>query len=367
MTSRDDTRVVYVNGVGTKRKASVDSDESKDGITADQRNAKSMKVGLGDAHDNGRVSLHDIHLLAKIASIVQPGADLMGICVAVGPIGARRIQQVYLTDNDAYVSCALRRLTDELAKCSMTCTYSKVHQANSAFDKCRDSVKAWMQYNDWKSRCTESNLKRYKKHKMPRFHETNFPFNCLNFAVELGLLEVTRYIVEDRVISANNGPSSWDRLLFGFHPQGVVTFSTVQIAIVRGDVAMIDYLLNTRMHDDESILCALRFALDNEVNCDLFGFLTCHPMMIVDDTILLKAVVALEHTLFARQDVDTINRCMKRLSLLLNLAKSRSMKACEFPFALKKAKEYLSKAPTPTRRRIWDEVMQKIAISLPVE
>ena len=68
---------------------------------------------LGDAHDNGRVSFHNVDLLSAIASFMSPGMALVHLFVEVGPIGAAHIRQEYLTDNDAFV-CVLRRLTNEI-------------------------------------------------------------------------------------------------------------------------------------------------------------------------------------------------------------------------------------------------------------
>ena len=135
-----------------KRKASVFSEEMKDGITADQRNAKSVKVGLG-------VSLHDVDLLTKIASFLPPGVALMSICVVAGRAGAGHIRQEYLNDNNEYVSHSLRTLIHRFDK-AYQFSYDLLCRPwpKDCFDKCRDDIRAWMQYNDWKSRCTVSNV-----------------------------------------------------------------------------------------------------------------------------------------------------------------------------------------------------------------
>ena len=128
MTSRDDTGGVD-NFVGMKRKASVVSDERKNGITADQRNAKSVKVGLG-------VSLHDVDLLTKIASFLPPGMSLMSICVVAGRAGAGHIRQEYLTDNGEYVSHSLRALVHRFDK-AYSYSYDNLRRPspNDRFDK----------------------------------------------------------------------------------------------------------------------------------------------------------------------------------------------------------------------------------------
>ena len=347
---------------GAKRKAPDNSNERTDGTT-DQRKTKNVKVA--QCRTDGAVSLHDIDLLTRIASFMQPGKGVMSICVVAGPAEAGGIRQEYLTGNNEYVSSALKRLIVQLGQ--GLGIYDKILDASSSFDKCRSDIEAWMKYNNWKSRCTESNLKRYKKHKMLRFQEANFPFNCLNFAVQLGLLEVTRYLVEDRLISANDGPCSWDRLMFGFHPSNHMVedrYSTLKVAIVLGDVTLVNYLLNMRTHDDESILDALFFAVIGEckqmVGDEMICFLARHPMMIIDDAILEEAVNRFGFSVFTKSNPTIIKARMETASMLLDLANSRGMTEYEIPFAKKRAQQYLSHAETPSQKRILNEVFEKM-------
>ena len=252
MTSRDDTGGVD-NFVGMKRKASVVSDERKDGITADQRNAKSAKVGLG-------VSLHDIDLLTKIASFLPPGMALMSICVVAGRAGAGHIRQEYLTDNDEYVSHSLRTLIHRFDK-AYSYSYDDLRRPwpNDRFDKCRDDIRAWMQYNDWKSRCNMSNVDRYQNFssKIARFHETNFPFNSPSFAAALGLLEVVQYCHQRIGATPTYETDIWHSLILRLYRS-----SPLKTAIARGTFDVLEYILSEIPTTTDQVRAALRFCAE---------------------------------------------------------------------------------------------------------
>lgn len=149
---------------GAKRKASDNFNERTDGAVGATGQRKTKNVKVAPCRIDGAVSLHGTDLLSKIACFMPPGIGLMSICVVAGRAGAGHIQQEYLTDNDEYVSHSLRRLTDHLATCCKKLPYSMIRTSNRSFDKCRDDIRAWMQCNEWKSRCTASNAKRYEKH-----------------------------------------------------------------------------------------------------------------------------------------------------------------------------------------------------------
>ena len=51
-----------------------------------------------------------VDLICNIASYMNPGNDLMNLCVSVGPADAARIRTEYLRDNEQYVTASLMQV-----------------------------------------------------------------------------------------------------------------------------------------------------------------------------------------------------------------------------------------------------------------
>ena len=43
---------------------------------------------------------------------MNPGDDLMNLCVSVGPVDAAKVRTEYLRDNEQYVTASLKKLRD---------------------------------------------------------------------------------------------------------------------------------------------------------------------------------------------------------------------------------------------------------------
>ena len=106
------------------------------------------------------VMIVDIDIICNIASFMNPGSGL-NFCVAVGSADAARIRTEYLRDNEQYVVASLKKLgvIPNLAAQMAEIFRDNLH----LFDKCRDNISAWMRVNtNWKSRCTDENMERYR-------------------------------------------------------------------------------------------------------------------------------------------------------------------------------------------------------------
>ena len=371
------------SGVGAKRKASKYNtcNEGTDG-TIGQSKTKNRKVGKYSA--NGIVSLYDVDILSTIASFMPPGKALMSICVVAGPVGAAHIRKEYLTDNDAYVSRSLENLTSRLAEPraprettkldKLDYPYGKIYANNASFDKCRDRILTWMQYNQWESRCTLSNVKRYSKLKPKRFHEANFPFNCMSFALALGLQDVVTFLVKEKEIKWDNTMSAWDRLVIGFMASTGVglnygfEYCAIRVALVRGDTAILDYMLTMLPQSAEYIPAAFMFALDTlvaAVSVRTFRFLAQHPKTKPNCDLLLFSVRELKVSLPYREvetNDDTVEDCKSRIFILVEAgADPFSQDGGMSSSPLQVAQSYLScKTPFLTHKQIWKSVVDKM-------
>ena len=130
----------------------------------------------------------------------------MDLLTAIGPVDSRKIRRDYLRKNDAYL---LRSLKDCSTVMPIFARYRQITTAEvlgwykehiEMFDKCRDNVLAWMEFNtDWRSRCTEDNINLYRRPipEVPFVYEANLVFNNPMVAIELGLEEVYAHLVHE--------------------------------------------------------------------------------------------------------------------------------------------------------------------------
>mmetsp|Transcript_17983 Transcript_17983/g.39909 ORF Transcript_17983/g.39909 Transcript_17983/m.39909 type:complete len:387 (+) Transcript_17983:149-1309(+) len=189
--------------------------------------------GGDDADAAGGVG---IDLICNIASFMNPGDDLAGLCVAVGSADAARIRTEYLRDNEQYVAASLAKLKGIP---DLTTGWDSFCDNLHVFDKCRDNVTAWMQVNTgWRARCTDEHMERYRG--APLRVEANLVFNNPAVAIEIGLLEVLRFHVEEKGVDVNR------RFWNGFNSDNVHLSNDllIKLALFRGDIDILDFLLS---------------------------------------------------------------------------------------------------------------------------
>mmetsp|Transcript_32070 Transcript_32070/g.69430 ORF Transcript_32070/g.69430 Transcript_32070/m.69430 type:complete len:365 (+) Transcript_32070:73-1167(+) len=186
-----------------------------------------------------------VELICNIAAYMNPGDGLMNLCVAVGPGDAAKVRTEYLRDNEQYVEASLRELRH------ISGDWSFFRGRLHLLDRCRDNISAWMRVNtDWQARCTDENMERYKG--APLRIDANLVFNNPAVAVEVGLLEVLRFHVEEKRADLNR--RVWNSFR-SEHPGR--NDSLIEIALVRGDVNILESLLSVNGFDLERNTFAL--------------------------------------------------------------------------------------------------------------
>ena len=105
----------------------------------------------------------NLDLLIHITSFMLPDNTLYNVCIALGPSIAAHIRHKYLLSNETYLIASLRPLFNEDIRGRYWLGYSKHRET---FDKCGRNVEAWMKVNNnWRSRCTNYKMKRYRQAK----------------------------------------------------------------------------------------------------------------------------------------------------------------------------------------------------------
>ena len=76
------------------------------------------------------------------------------------------------------------------------------HEFLPMLNKCRDNVMAWMGVNkQWKDRCTAEKVTKFKGKQL--LEEADLVFNNPAVVLEIGLLDVFRFLVERKKIDMN--------------------------------------------------------------------------------------------------------------------------------------------------------------------
>jgi len=148
-------------------------------------------------------------VIGQVATFAAVGVDLQNICSAVGPKDSLIIRTVYLSDNDTYLTTAVRAFFK-------TSSVNFTGEKDEARERCKQQVLEWMKVNNWKKRVTDEKIQNYKDLLVPYSNMSIFPvattrrsldpdqiFNNPIAAVELGLFEALRYLVEDRHIDTS--------------------------------------------------------------------------------------------------------------------------------------------------------------------
>jgi len=287
---------------GVKRPAVVGPEEDRSRSQRRPRlEASASTDEVSDTPSDAAVGV-DVDRICNIASCMKPGCDLMNLCISVGPVDAAKVRTGYLRDNDQYVTASLQKLRDIRHLSVRQRDVSRRILHLPLFDKCRDNIAAWMQVNsDWRDRCTDENMERYKG--APLRVEANLVFNNPAVAIEVGLLEVVRFHVEEKGVDVNhaiwNGFSSDAEVIGlantvfrewnGFNSVGIDAL--ICLALVRCDIEILEYLMSvdgfdfSRMVGEgttyavECDIIDLAFRGSTE---DCFKAFICHPKVNVN-------------------------------------------------------------------------------------
>ena len=165
-------------------------------VAASRRTTRSQKPRL------------NAELLAKVATYSALGRDLLNLCVVAGPKDCAVIRHAYLRNN-------LRYLEASLYKCfKFGADTEDADQRWSWLDHglCGDRYLAWMEVNtDWRRLVTTERIDRLVSvHKED--NEGNcfaivdplLPFNNPAVAIEIGLMDPLRHLVEEMGIDVNS-------------------------------------------------------------------------------------------------------------------------------------------------------------------
>ena len=296
----------------------------------------------------------------------------MRLCVAAGPVGAAHIRQVYLTDNDEYVSHSLRILSDRFYN-AYPYSYDELRRprSNDLINKCRDNIRAWMQYNDWKQRCTVSNVKRYQDFstKIALFHETNFPFNSPSFAAALGLLEVVRYCHQTTGATLTYRTDVWHSLILRLPVYQEK--SPLKTAIARGTFDVLGYVLSEIPTTARQVREGLRFCAEglgtytslSRLPMRAVLALLCHDM--TSSSSLSNALIFLDLSLGNRNHTEEDKLSLKKTIFDLLDAGASPVEDCfdlyrRYGTPIDRAERF-RKLCSPSHQHFWDEIVEKMA------
>ena len=142
-------------------------------------------------------------LLAKVATYSSLGRDLLNLCVVVGPKDCALIRHAYLRNNLHYLEASLRKFCNDEEEDDW--------DYNSEVELCRGRYLAWMEVNtDWRRLVTteqmDSLVTVFEEDKEGISVENInplLPFNNPAVAIELGLMDPLKHLVEKMGIDIN--------------------------------------------------------------------------------------------------------------------------------------------------------------------
>ena len=277
--------------------------------------------------DQGSSVGANIDLVCNIASYMDTGGGLFEFCVAIGPASASRARHDYLLKNEQYLVKLLRKIRD----CVLTPNPDSWQRDNKdlggVLDGCGSNIKIWMENNTgWRSRCTAEKLEKYKNwmafHHLQKDLDISLFFNNPAVAIELGLLDVLRHMVEKMNINLTKN------LWAGFS-MGLVTGppTLVQRSLERNKASLLSYILSSESfgwRDDTHLGDLLLDA--NIFDCfgaKCFQILVAHPKVDVNvglDDRLLPLCVAVQRlvTCLKSRDGEVKRLRLKKLHALLD-------------------------------------------------
>lgn len=227
---------------GIKRSAADRSSSSASSLAAAVQQKRIRKLPTNDFH---------LDLICKIASFIDIGDDLMDLLVAFGPTECKTIRQNYLQNNDAYLVMSLDICRNAMAPAIRLSHPNSSNVLNlyqlsaKRFHKCRDNIVAWVDVNrNWRSRCTQANMKKYRT----PLQEANLIFNNPVVAMEIGLVEVLDHLINEM------GADVCDTDCKGFVADAASShrgmdnfvFNPIMVALYRKDTEILQILLSSK-------------------------------------------------------------------------------------------------------------------------
>ena len=149
-----------------------------------------------------------MELIGKVASFAGYGTDAMNICLAVGPKQTRVVRHACLRRNIGYLDFLLAKSFERNASAIATSTTFAMGEFMNS------RVLPWLEVNqaDWKELCTAHNLEECKE--VTKVSPTKGMVGVLgnpiamlfnpSVAIEFGLVEVLKYLVEEVGIDINS-------------------------------------------------------------------------------------------------------------------------------------------------------------------
>ena len=141
-------------------------------------------------------------LIARMATFADANnsPDVISMCLAVGPAVSRTIKHFYLRRNKKYLTDTLKNFRNP----------RDLHNNKGIRrEKAGINHRAWMEINaDWKTTAvSDDSISEIHELKLYRtMMDGSRPFIAFNgtvFAVELGLLEVVKFLIEDKGVDPN--------------------------------------------------------------------------------------------------------------------------------------------------------------------
>ena len=179
------------------------------------------------------------------------GDDLLNLCIIAGPKDCAVVRHTYLHGNRDYLEHFLRKY---------------VAEEIDAW-KCRGCYRAWMEINDWRKQVTDKLIgdlavvgSRYPDGLLMSI-DSYAPFNNPSVAIEIGLMEVLKYLVEEKGIDVNAYRWTSYTSLFMFDNQ---TCHLLMECVVAHNIEAFKYILG-RSNIDFSIR-----AMKTTESCSVF-------------------------------------------------------------------------------------------------
>mmetsp|Transcript_5683 Transcript_5683/g.12334 ORF Transcript_5683/g.12334 Transcript_5683/m.12334 type:complete len:388 (-) Transcript_5683:119-1282(-) len=231
---------------GSRRPFQDDVEDTALGCGEEQR--KKPRLEGEQADDPHTSSTIGLDLACQVASFMNvEGSGLYNFCVAFGPEGAAEIRRDYLLDNEAYIEHNLEIVTNSVLTtrdAMLLMPQEDLSEGLAAVDKCKRNTMTWMEVNgNWKERVTAERMELYKRYTIAHerhagTHDADAVFNNIAVAVEIGLLDVVRHLIEEKKVDVNSIK------YVGFHKGVVGVRHLVGRALIRGDATMIHYLMS---------------------------------------------------------------------------------------------------------------------------
>eukprot|EP00562_Extubocellulus_spinifer_P034177 CAMPEP_0178685570 /NCGR_PEP_ID=MMETSP0699-20121125/3456_1 /TAXON_ID=265572 /ORGANISM="Extubocellulus spinifer, Strain CCMP396" /LENGTH=387 /DNA_ID=CAMNT_0020330337 /DNA_START=100 /DNA_END=1263 /DNA_ORIENTATION=+ len=231
---------------GSRRPFQDDVEDTALGCGEEQRKKPRLEgEQADDPHTSSNIGLD---LARQVASFMNvEGSGLYNFCVAFGPEGAAEIRRDYLLDNEAYIEHNLEIVTNSVLTtrdAMLLMPQEDLSEGLAAVDKCKRNTMTWMEVNgNWKERVTAERMELYKRYTIAHerhagTHDADAVFNNIAVAVEIGLLDVVRHLIEEKKVDVNSIK------YVGFHKGVVGVRHLVGRALIRGDATMIHYLMS---------------------------------------------------------------------------------------------------------------------------